>query len=224
MASDNPENLTDVMSEQQQRRESGHSVILTSPSGRIKLLPPDPLYDEEVALLRSHPESRRFITFWPPICTVDFVIARRESRARDPTVVDLYVFLCDDEGTKPCFIGITGLFNIDTMNETCSVGILIHPDYFRGGYATQTLYTVLKFAFEDDSKNMHRVSFETAESNVNMRGWLENVVGHKPEFRWREAWSVHAEPGKRQDVLGYAILRSEWAAAVKERLKAKLNR
>ena len=86
---------------------------------------------------------------------MDFVIARRERRARDLTVVDLDVFLCDDEGINPRFIGITGLFNIDTMNETCSVGILIHPAYFRGGYATQTLYTVLKFAFEDDSKNMH---------------------------------------------------------------------
>ena len=88
---------------------------------------------------------------------MDFVIARRERRARDSTVVDLDVFLCDDEGINPRFIGITGLFNIDTMNETCSVGILIHPDYFRGGYATQTLYTVLKFAFEDDSKNMHHL-------------------------------------------------------------------
>ena len=86
---------------------------------------------------------------------MDFVIARRERRARDSTVVGLDGFLCDDEGINPRFIAITGLFNIDAMNETCSVGILIHPDYSRGGYVTQTLYTVLKFAFEDDSKNMH---------------------------------------------------------------------
>ena len=105
-------------------------MILTSPSGRIGLLPSGPLYDEEAAQLRSHLESRRFITFWLPIYAVDFVIARRERRARDLTVVDLDVFLCDDEGISPRFIGITGLFNIDTMNETCSVGILIHPDYF----------------------------------------------------------------------------------------------
>ena len=104
-------------------------MILTSPSGRIKLLPPDPLYDEEVAQLRPHPESRRFITFWLPICAVDFVIARRERRARDSTVVGLDGFLCDEEGINPRFIAITGLFNIDAMNETCSVGILIHPDY-----------------------------------------------------------------------------------------------
>ena len=85
------------------------------------------MYD---AQLRSHLESRRFITFWPSICAVDFVIARRERRARDSTVVDLDVFLCDDEGNNPRFIGITGSFNIDMINETCSVGILIHLDYF----------------------------------------------------------------------------------------------
>ena len=76
--------------------------------GRIVLLPSGPLYDEEAAQLRSHLESRRFITFWLPICAVDFVIARRERRARDSTVVDLDVFLCN-EGINPRFIGITGL-------------------------------------------------------------------------------------------------------------------
>ena len=83
-------------------------MILTSPSGGTGLLPSGPLYDEEAAQLRSHLESKRFITFWPPICAVDFVIARRERRARDSTVVDLDVFLCD-EGINPRFIGITGL-------------------------------------------------------------------------------------------------------------------
>ena len=71
-------------------------MILTSPSGGIGLLPSGPLYDEEAAQLRSHLESRRFITFWSPICAVDLVIARRERRARNSNVVDLDVFLCDE--------------------------------------------------------------------------------------------------------------------------------
>ena len=94
-------------SEQQQRQEGGHSVILTSPSGCIGLLPSGSLYMYD-AQLHSHLKCRRFITFWPSICAVDFVIARRERRARDSTVVDLDVFLCD-EGINPRFIGITGL-------------------------------------------------------------------------------------------------------------------
>lgn len=214
----------DGRTEEQRKLEGGHSIILTSPSGRIRLLPPDARYDEQLAQLRSHPESRRYITFWPKNCTEDFVRGRREYRAPDSTIVDFYIFLCDKDATvQPKFIGITGIFNIDLLNDACSVGILVHPDFFRGGFATQALYTLLKYTFEDESKHMYRATFETAESNVNMRGWLENVVGTQPEFRWREAWSVADDPGRRIDVMGYSILKHEWEAA-KKRMESKMAR
>lgn len=212
----------DDRTEEQQKIEGGHSIMLTSPSGRIRLHPPNARYDDQLAQLRSHPESRRYITFWPKICTVDFVRARREHRATDSTIVDFYIFLYDKDATVlPTFIGITGIFNIDPLNDACSVGILVNPDYFRGGFATQALYTLLKYAFEDESKRMYRATFETAESNVNMRGWLENVIGAQPEFRWREAWKVVDDPEQRVDVMGYSILRHEWDAA-KKRMESKM--
>ncbi|KAH8119771.1 acyl-CoA N-acyltransferase [Phellopilus nigrolimitatus] len=123
--------------------------------------------------------------------------------------MDLYVLLYDgDLGSPPKFIGMTGLFNIDRPNDSCSMGILIHPDYFRGGFATQVLYTLMVYAFEDDNQHMHRIVFETGADNIQMRGWLENVVGAQMEFRWREAWK--AAPGQWIDAVGYSILEHEW--------------
>lgn len=196
-------------------------ITLTSPSGTLKLVPPAPEYDEDVAILRSHPEARKYLPFLPEHTTAKDIQERRISRAKVEANIDMYVLLIEDD-FPPKFVGLSGIFNVDKYNGTCSAGICIHPDYFRTGMGTEVLYTLMKWAFEDEEYHMHRIAFETGVDNVMMRGWLEHVVGVKLEFCWREAWK--AGPGKWVDVAGYSILETEWRNEVKERLEKKMQR
>lgn len=194
-------------------------VSLTSPSGKLKLVTPDPIYDEEMAKLRSHPETLRYLPILPTHITTDEARLRREERATQNSILDLHVLLDNGDGSLK-FVGMTGLYNIDTTSDSCYIGILIHPDYFRSGFATQVLYTIMKYAFEDPAYLMHRVVYYTGADNVQMRGWLERVAGVQVEFSLREAWKVRK--GKYVDVVGFSILENEWRDSVKGRLEARL--
>lgn len=206
---------------EKQKLEGGHNLILTVPSGLLNLVPPSSDLDAEMALLRTHPEAIRYLPFMPRKVDVEDMKKRREYRAKNDTIMDFNILLTADDGQSSKLIGISGLFNIDKVNETCSTGILIHPDYFRAGHATQVLYTVMKYAFEDDTMHMHRVTFETGENNVRMRGWLENVLGIEREFTWREAWK--AEDGSRIDVVGYSALAQDWGD-IKRQMEARIGK
>lgn len=198
---------------------SKNPISLTSPFGRLKLITPDPIYDEEMAKLRSHPETLRYLPILPAHVTTDEARLRREERAAQDSILDLHVLLDNGDGSFK-FVGMAGLYNIDRTSDSCYIGILIHPDYFRSGFATQVLYTIMKYAFEDPAYLMHRVVYDTAADNVQMRGWLERVAGVHVEFTLREAWKVRK--GKYIDVMGFSILENEWSDSVKGKLEARL--
>ncbi|KAG6873425.1 hypothetical protein C0995_015850 [Termitomyces sp. Mi166 len=193
---------------------SQHTIKLISPSGRICLVPPQAEDDEAVAILRSHPETLRYLRFLPIHVTPDEARIRRETRASNPTVVDFHIHIKDSEGLFS-FEGNTGLFNIDETNKSCEIGILLSPHLHRKGYATEALYLVLKYAFED--RRMHRATFETGADNLPMCSWLEKVLGATLEARRRECWSDMK--GGYTDVRSYSILEWEWLGGVREKLK-----
>ena len=199
---------------------------LESPSGRIALVPPDQKYDREVAVLRAHPGTRRYLSFFPEEQSLEDAIALREGRKKEETCIDFVILFqpssTDGVEQEPQFTGQTGLFHLDHTHKSCAAGILIHPDFHRGGVATETLYLVLKLAFEDEKFKMHRVVFETSPRNVPMRGWLESF-GIPHEFTFREAWkTINKE--QWEDVVGYCILEKEWQETVKDRLEARVKR
>ena len=98
----------------------------------------------------------------------------------------------------------------------------MNPDLFRSGVATETLYLVLKLAFEDANLRMHRVIFETSPQNVRMRAWLERF-GIYHEFTFREAWKA-VDKDEWEDVVGYSILEREWKESIKGKLEDHINR
>ena len=127
------------------------------------------------------------------------------------------VYLHNSDGTMS-FAGSASLFQIDSFNDSCSIGILISPEYHRRGVASEVLYMLFIFAFEQ--KKLHRVVFDTGADNVKMQGWLENVLGAQLEYRNRECWK--AGPGQYVDAIGYAILDRDWAGGMKARLEQRL--
>jgi RimJ/RimL family protein N-acetyltransferase len=190
-----------------------HSISLSSPIGRLTLVPATAADDEAVAILRSHPTTLRYLEILPEHVSVEDVRKRRESRDEDETIVD---FLMKSQDGK--LAGMCGLFHIEKDWDSCEVGILVSPDCHRGGYATEALYMVLKYAFED--RQFNRATFSTGLNNVGMRGWCE-MAGATHESTWRQYWKNR--DGSYADVVGYSILAHEWEAT-KEVLEARMRR
>ncbi|KAJ7468024.1 hypothetical protein FB451DRAFT_1560545 [Mycena latifolia] len=142
-----------------------------------------------MAALRCHPETRRYITFFPAHYTP---AEARERRIACHLVTD----------SAPEFVGATGIHYIDEDFKTCEAGIIISPDTFCGGLATDALQ-------------------RTNADNVRMCGWLE-WAGAMLERTIRGGWPDGA--GEHTDVHFYSILKHERAQSVKAKLKDRINR
>lgn len=193
---------------------SQHSFQLISPTGRIRLVPPRITDDEAVASLRSHSRTLQYLRFLPNKVTIEDARARRESRAESSQIVDFHLHVMNGDGSSS-FGGVTGIFNIDETNKSCEAGILVAPELHREGFGTEALYCVLKFAFQD--RQMHRVTFETAENNVAMCTWLEKVLEATLEGTRRECWNEG--DGKYTTARSYSILEWEWSRRIQEKLE-----
>ncbi|KAJ7108671.1 acyl-CoA N-acyltransferase [Mycena epipterygia] len=189
------------------------SAPLLSRSGRIVLVPPAEEDDTAVAALRSHPETRRYLPFLPTHLSVADAHAHRLARAADATRISFNIHALPAK-----FVGTVGITHINIESNSCSIGILISPDAVRGGVATDALYTVLTYAFEQ--LKVHRAAFHTAVDNVGMRGWLDKA-GAKLEGIQRESWSDGM--GGYINVCLYSILQAEWVGTVKPRLEERID-
>ncbi|KAG5648541.1 hypothetical protein DXG03_003152 [Asterophora parasitica] len=201
-----------VLEIQERKKQLIQQIQLDSP--RIRLVPPSSDDDEAVSLLRSHPETLRYLKFLPKNVSVEDARIRRETRAEDPHIVDFHIHVKNDGGSYTLG-GMTGLFHVDETNESCEVGILVSPHLHRGGLGTEALYNVLKYAF--DERKLHRVTFETAEENAPMCSWLEKVLEAKLEARRRDCWKEG--DGKYTSVNGYSLLAWEWSGGIREKLE-----
>ncbi|TFK23158.1 acyl-CoA N-acyltransferase [Coprinopsis marcescibilis] len=192
-------------------------LILFSPDNRVKLVPPSSEHDEDVAILRSDPVSLRYLRFMQPI-TAAGVAERRETRGKDPRILDFNVLYLDDQTSNWRVVGCTGIFSIDDMQGSCETGILLSSSVHGKGLATSVLYTLLKYVFEE--RGLYRTTFETAEDNAPMSGWLDRVGARREALRL-EAWTDGS--GGRTNVLSYAMLAREWREKVKSVLEGRMR-
>ncbi|SJK97566.1 uncharacterized protein ARMOST_00818 [Armillaria ostoyae] len=195
-----------------------HNIVLTSVTGRIKLIPPHPSEDEVVAQLRTDPEFLRYLPIFPQSASAEEMRLRRETRSENPSIRDFHIHVADNKGQWK-FGGIAGYFNLEETNKSCEIGIAVCPALFGTGIATDVLYTLLVYVFEDQA--LHRATFQTATINVAMRGWLDKVAGAKLEGEKRECWRT--ERGGYCDVACYSILEWEWRDKVKGKLEQRLQ-
>jgi len=196
------------------------TLILQSPIGRLSLISPPPEGDEEATVaLRTHPKVLEHLKILPDRLTVEDVTTRAKQRLADPRLLDFSAYLTKGADGKRELIGVAGYFNLDTVNQSCEVGILVRPDLHGKQYATEILYVVLHHIF--NTEKLHRITFETASSNGAMRGWLERTAGARLECQRRDAWRIN--DGTFVDVAGYAMLADEWHDKVEPRLRKRLE-
>ncbi|KAJ7130966.1 acyl-CoA N-acyltransferase [Mycena filopes] len=194
---------------------------LPSKSGRIILVPWAERDDEAFAAMRSHPETRRHLKFFPVQFSVADARVMRLQRDADPTMIPYNIHILGDHPDYPegTFVGATALTHIDTdYGRSCETGILVSPAFFRTGMATEALHTLIAHAFEE--RKFHRVEFFTVVGNAPMRAWLDKV-GVTFEGTRRGYWGTEADG--YDDVCMYGILKEEWST-VKGKIEAQMNR
>ncbi|KAG8969675.1 hypothetical protein FRC03_001547 [Tulasnella sp. 419] len=205
-------------------------IRLSLPNGRIELVhPPPPEDDQAVVEISTHPLILQRLPFWSKHQTVEEAAKRRETRTSDPQHYrDFRVHPHPRLGPTdlPPVMGSAGFLDIDILNDVSQLGIVLHPHIHRAGYATEILLLLFDHGFasvESGGMGLNRIYLTTAYENVQMRGWLENVLGLKLEGVFKEAWK-HRERGEYVDAVGYAILKREWEACGRDRVVKKLNK
>ncbi|KAJ2916791.1 hypothetical protein MD484_g3668, partial [Candolleomyces efflorescens] len=197
--------------------ETPATLTLYSPSRRVKLVPPTEPTDEAVAILRTDPITLRYLKFLPQTMTTEENRVRRETRAKDPQILDLLAYVRGEDGSYELG-GTTGVFHMDNLQKCCEAGILVAPKFQGQGVTAEIFYTLFTYIFEE--KGFHRIGMETAMENMPMRGWLEKVADIRQEGVKKEWWTDMA--GGWTDVGSYAILDWEWRDKVKERLEKRI--
>lgn len=193
-------------------------LVRYSPDKRFRFATPTSAEDDQVSILRSDARMLRHLRFMPQTISIPEVAERRETRLKDPKIIDFNVFDDSPEGGGK-LVGMTGVFDYDESMSRCEAGIVISPEETGKGLASVMMYTVLMFAFEE--KGVHRVTFETSEDNAAMRGWLEKVAEARVEATRLECWKDGQ--GGWINVKGYAIIDWEWRERVKPNLEKRLG-
>ncbi|KAJ4468312.1 hypothetical protein J3R30DRAFT_3410391 [Lentinula aciculospora] len=203
---------------------TSQAQILPSRTGRIILKKPIAENDKDVAILRSHPEIRKNLRYYPET----FFDRRCTSSSRNSSYRPHFAHLsrlqqpdADMDGTqKELFIG-TAILHVNGFHRSCGSGLLITPDKQRGGAETDVIYTLFTNIFEE--LKLHRTYLKTSSTNVPMRAWLEKVAGARLETEEQEGWLDLIDSRGFSYVSGYAILDWEWHGRVKSALEKPLG-
>lgn len=162
-------------------------IRLSLPNGRIELIhPPPPSDDPDTHIIYTHPHTLKHLPFWSPSQTLQQVSARRQLRSADPQhfrdfrIHHLPPYYSAESTGLPRLLGTVGFIFMEEENALSSeTGIIITPEAHRGGYATEALLLLLDHGFssaKEGGLGYNRLTFTTAEMNMAMRGWLENVT------------------------------------------------
>lgn len=102
-------------------------------------------------------------------------------------------------------IGTCGFSAVDIPNESCELGYVLSPLYWRNGYMSEAFEAVLETAFE--RLQAHRVTLRIMEGN-----YPSECFARRHGFRF-EGKSVEAlyVKGAYRTVCHYALLREEYA-------------
>jgi RimJ/RimL family protein N-acetyltransferase len=100
-------------------------------------------------------------------------------------------------------LGIISFFNMNSLNRSAELGIIIDPDERKNGYAVEALKLLISYLFK--FRNLNKVYAETADYNSSSIRLLESV-GFKLDGRLR---NHHYFNDEYHDKLIYSFLRFE---------------
>ncbi|KAG8925377.1 hypothetical protein FRC02_009712 [Tulasnella sp. 418] len=191
---------------------------LSSIGKRVILYHPVPEdTDVQVKALYESESTRKYIRALPAVWPLETVRANREKRTANPLNIDFAIYYnksqdAGDGEEHPSNSQFAGLCNltVNPLNSSAQAGIYIAGEYQSLHLASEALHALISHGFtkeSDGGPGLHRIAFETAVDNVQMRGWLERTLEIEKEYVHREAWR---DPKGWLDLVGYAILDHEW--------------
>lgn len=158
---------------------------------------------QDVYTYASRPEACRFQAWGPDTSEesrayVERIVAQAQARPR--TAYQLAVVF-PPTGTV---IGAGGLTISNQHFHSGELSYIIHPDYWKRGYATEVAQTLLTFGFT--ALHLHRISATCDPRNLASERALQKLGMHY-EGRMRETMFIR--DGWRDSVL-YSLLEHEW--------------
>ncbi|PIA19129.1 hypothetical protein COEREDRAFT_37667 [Coemansia reversa NRRL 1564] len=186
----------------------------------VMLVPPDEDQDMAFSCLFSDPETMKFLKSMMPIKQSSIpksllgMINDREFLPPRQIPIDNGHIDIDE---PYLIIGCCGLDNIDLDNRCSDASVILDARFWHSGASTEAMYLTLKFGFE--TLCLHRVGIQTAEDNVDMHGWMENVFGVQVECIKKEA--LYLGHDEYMDSWEYAIFDHEWYITIKKELRKR---
>ena len=163
----------------------------------------------EVYAYTSLPEACRFEP-WGPYSAEEaraLVQGRIEAAGVKPRTAFGLAVVFPKTGTV---IGEGGLAIHSQSFRTGEISYIIHPEYWRHGFATEVAFTLLSFGFT--TLNLHRIFATCDPRNVASQRVLQKL-GMQCEGRMRE--TLLLRDGWRDSVL-YSLLEQEWQERTSE--------
>ncbi|MCX7549626.1 GNAT family N-acetyltransferase [Xanthomarina sp. F2636L] len=100
-------------------------------------------------------------------------------------------------------IGDFGIWNIDTKNARGEIGYILHPDFWKKGYMSEALNTLIHFGFKEI--NLHSFEANVNTENENSKALLLKF-GFKLEAYFRESFYYD---GQFLDSEIYCLIKSD---------------
>lgn len=138
-----------------------------------RLLLRDPVLADIEALASYHSSEPYLQHYEQPPNTQKIVELGIEWASREPrTNYQLIIELVD----KRCVIGCGGFRTENYPKSEAEVGIEIHPDYWRNGFASESLVAIIALARSQGISKLHAVTNEANHRAIE----LTKLVGFKP--------------------------------------------
>ncbi|KAF8979650.1 hypothetical protein BGZ46_005175 [Entomortierella lignicola] len=171
----------------------------------------------------SDPETMVFLRYmakeWQGGWTAEELVARRENQCKAIEEKRGSTYYIHDKSTGE-LAGVMGSNSINHRDRNAVVGIILRKKYWSGGYGTESLYELMRELFED--LKMHKILFETTESNKGMRNFLEKTCGVPLSYvRKDEVWCLATQ--KWITLWQYEVFEDDWPR-ISSTLLGKINR
>ncbi len=158
----------------------------------------------------NDPEVTRGLALYLPMSFADEESWFNSLASRDPKVKPLAIEIRKGKTWK--LIGDCGVFDLDSVNRSAELGILIgEKSEWNKGYGAEVMSLLVRHCFE--TLNLNRAFLRVYTENIRAVRSYEKA-GFVLEGRLREAVYKF---GKYDDVLVMSVLRSEWMSRTKEK-------
>lgn len=150
----------------------------------------------------NEPELREGIMLYLPMSLAHEEKWFEEMLKRTPDEQPMAIEAAQDKNWS--MVGNCGFFNIERINRSSEIGIVIAKPYWEKGYGTKAMKLILEHGF--NTLNLNRISLGVYSSNPRAKHVYEKV-GFVEEGRLRQA---HYHNGDYVDEYIMSVLREEW--------------